>query len=240
MKTVAIVQARMGSERLPAKIMADLAGKPMLARVVERLSRSASLDDVIVATTVQAADDAVEEFCQEWNFPYFRGSEMDVLDRYYQAAKETRADVVVRCTSDCPLIDPDLVSKVVDRFNSVDVDYLSNTYPERTFPRGLDTEVMHFSVLERVWQEATAPSFREHVTLYILRHRQLFKLDGLLHSKDLSALRWTVDTAEDLALARKFYEHFQGDDFTWLEALEAFEKNVEWKSLNDKIKQKSV
>src|SRR5262249_12160461 len=172
MRTVAIVQARMGSSRLPGKVLQDLGGEPMLARVLSRLGRSRTLDEVVVATTTEPADDILERFCQERGRPCFRGSEHDVLDRYYKAATAERAAVVVRITSDCPLIEPAIVDRVVAEFQERQpgIDYASNVLPRRTYPRGLDTEVMSFAALDRAWHEDHVPASREHVTPYIYRH----------------------------------------------------------------------
>ena len=242
MRIIAIVQARMGSTRLPGKIMKSLLGKPMLTRMVERLKRTPSLNDVVIATTEEKRDDKVVEFCQKMEWPSFRGSEQDVLDRYYQTAKHYEADVVVRCTSDCPLICPNHVEDVVQHFlrKEQELDYVADFLPQRTFPMGLDTEVMSFQALERAWQEAKEQPFREHVTLYIYRHPGKFRLSGLSNDEDLSALRWTVDTAEDLAFAQQVFEHFGHDRFSWRETLEATRKNPQWATINAHVKQKEV
>ena len=159
MKIVAIIQARIGSTRLPDKVSADIAGQPMLAHVVNRTRRAKALDAVVVATTTQPADDAIVRVCQKRGWPYFRGSEEDVLDRYYQAASAFLADVIVRITSDCPLIEPEIIDKVVDEFRhySPAVDYVSNILT-RTFPQGLDVEVMSFDALKKAWQEDDNPA----------------------------------------------------------------------------------
>jgi spore coat polysaccharide biosynthesis protein SpsF len=206
MKTVAIIQARMASTRLPGKIMADLAGQPLLERVVHRARQARSLDLVTVATTDRPADDAVARFCKEANISCFRGNENDVLDRYYQAAKCFEADIVVRLTADCPLLDPIVVDKVVSAFRLGDYDYTSNTI-KPTYPDGLDTEVFRREALERAWHEANLTSEREHVTSYIWKHPDLFRLSNVEHSEDLSALRWTVDEPQDLEFVRRIYAH---------------------------------
>src|SRR5689334_23040199 len=171
MSAVAIIQARMGSSRLPAKILAELAGQPMLARCVARLGRAQRLDDLLVATTTSPGDDVTTELCAARGWPCFRGSEDDVLDRNYQAARLREADVVVRVTSDCPFIEPEIVDHVIREFTDRQpyVDYASNFVPERTYPRGLDVEVFTIRALERAWREDGNPAWREHVTEYILR-----------------------------------------------------------------------
>jgi spore coat polysaccharide biosynthesis protein SpsF len=237
---IAIIQARMGSTRLPGKVLLELAGEPMLARVVNRTQRARTLDEVVVATTVQAADNAIADLCVEREWPCFRGSDEDVLDRYYHAAVAHRADVVVRITSDCPLIEPEIVDQLVRTFVDLqpDVDYVCNVLPRRTFPRGLDTEVMRFDVLEQAWREDLSLAWREHVTLYIQRNADLFRIHGVVNEADYSYMRWTVDTPKDLTFARKIYGHFQDDTFTWTEILHLLEMHPEWLEINRHIQQK--
>ncbi|MDD1665167.1 MAG: glycosyltransferase family protein, partial [Methanomicrobiales archaeon] len=183
----AIIQARTGSTRLPGKVLMDIAGEPMLARVMERAGRAKTLDEILVATTTESADDGIVSLCEEREWECFRGSEADVLDRYYQAAHAYHADHIVRITSDCPLIDPGVVDRVVSEFleRQPGVDYACNFLPRRTYPRGLDTEVMTFHALERSWREDGNPAHREHVTQYILRHPDLFQTHGVVHETDL-------------------------------------------------------
>lgn len=242
MNVVAILQARMGSSRLPGKVLLDLAGEPMLVRGMNRLSRAETLDEVVVATTVEPADDAIAEICQERDEPYFRGSEEDVLDRYYRASKRHQTDVVVRVTSDCPLIDPEVVDRVVSEFLECQpkVDYASNTAPRRTFPRGLDTEVMRFDALERAWRDDENPAWREHVTPYIRCHPELFRTYGVLNDEDLSHMRWTVDTPEDLAFLRRIFEHFEHDRSSWREVLALLEAHPDWLEINREVEQKAL
>jgi spore coat polysaccharide biosynthesis protein SpsF len=208
MKMVAIIQARMASTRLPGKIMADLAGKPLLDHVVRRAQQARTLDLVAVATSDQPTDDVVARFCQEAGIPCFRGSEDDVLDRYYQAAKHFQAHVIVRLTADCPLLDPAVIDKVVQAFHAGDYDYVSNTL-EPTYPDGLDTEVFRGSALEWAWREARLKSEREHVTPYIWKQPALFRLANVKHDQNLFGLRWTVDEPEDLEFVRRVY-HYLG------------------------------
>lgn len=242
MRVVAVIQARMGSTRLPGKVLLDLAGEPMLVRDMNRLSRTETLDEVVVATTVEPADEAIVDLCQERGWAYFRGSEEDVLDRYYRAAKAHKADVVVRITSDCPLIEPQVVDQVVKAFleRQPELDYASNTAPERTFPRGLDTEVMRFDALERAWREDDNPAWREHVTPYVRRHPERFETYGVLNDQDLSRMRWTVDTPEDLAFVCRIYEHFGHDQFSWHEVLALLDRHPEWLAINRDVQQKVI
>ncbi len=242
MKVVVIIQARMDSTRLPGKVLLDLVGEPMLVRDMNRLSRAQTLDEVVVATTVELDDDAIVGLCQERGWPYFRGSEEDVLDRYYHAAKEYQADVVVRITSDCPLIEPEVVDRVVQKFleRQPELDYASNMAPRRTFPRGLDTEVMRFDALEQAWREDDNPAWREHVTPYIRRHPDLFQTYGVLNDEDISHMRWTVDTPEDLAFVRRIYEYFGHDHFSWREVLTVLAAHPEWLEINRDVQQKTI
>lgn len=241
MNIVAIIQARMGSTRLPGKVLVDLAGEPVLSRVVTRSQRAARIDETVVATTTEPADEPIVELCATGNWPWFRGSEDDVLDRYYQGAKERGADVVVRITSDCPLIDPSVVDDVVNElFEKAPVDYTSNTLAPRTFPRGLDVEAMTFNTLERAWHEDTDLRSREHVTPYIYRHPGTFRLTGVFSAVDYSWMRWTVDTSRDLAFVRRIYDHFGHDRFSWQDVLAVLESHPEWLELNRYEQQKMV
>jgi spore coat polysaccharide biosynthesis protein SpsF len=242
MKTVAIVQARMGSTRLPGKVLQDLAGEPMLARVVNRTCRAKTLQEVVIATTTNVVDDVIVKLCEARGWSWFRGSEEDVLDRYYHAAKKYQADFIVRITSDCPLIDPEVIDHVVQEFleRQPEVDYASNTWPRRTFPRGLDTEVMRMDVLERAWREDRNPAWREHVTPYIYRNPDRFRIHNVVSSVDYSAMRWTVDTQEDLAFVRKIYDYFGHDRFSWREVLKVLEEHPEWVEINRGVRQKRI
>jgi spore coat polysaccharide biosynthesis protein SpsF len=239
---VAIIQARMGSTRLPGKVLLDLLGEPMLARVVNRTRQSRMLNEVVVATTVQPDDEAIVRLCSKRCWPWFRGSEDDVLDRYYQAARKHKADVIIRITSDCPLIEPEIVDRVVQEFleRQPEVDYASNTWPRRTFPRGLDAEVMRLDVLERAWHEDCNPAWREHVTPYIYRNPGRFRIHNVINQVDYSAMRWTVDTPEDLAFVRRIYDYFGHDCFSWREVLTVLEEHPEWVGMNQHVKQKVI
>jgi spore coat polysaccharide biosynthesis protein SpsF len=242
MKVVAIIQARMGSTRLPGKVLADLAGEPMLARVVARTERAATVNQVVVAITGGAGDDVLVDLCDRRGWACFRGSEDDVLDRYYRAGVAYAADVVVRITADCPLIDPAVIDLTVTAFRNgqPEVDYAANVLPPRTFPRGLDTEVVCFDALARAWRDDDDPAWREHVTLYIHRHPELFRLRAVKAEVDHSDLRWTVDTAEDLAFVRLVYDHFGHDRFGMPDVLDVLGTHPEWLSINRDVSQKVV
>ena len=203
MRTVAIVQARMGSSRLPGKVLADLAGATMLARVIERLRAARTIDDVVIATSQLGGDDAVAREAERLGAGVHRGSEHDVLARFLGAAEEFSADAIVRVTADCPLLDAGVVDRVVGALGR-DVDYASNTH-ERTFPRGLDVEALHRDTLERIGRLGTSPAAREHVTAFIMEQPQLFRVRQVRGARDDSDLRWTVDTPEDLAMVRGLY-----------------------------------
>jgi len=207
---VAIVQARMGSSRLPGKAIADVAGRPLLLRVVERVQRARRVDKVVVATTDQASDDPIATLCQLERVQYFRGSEDDVLDRFYRTAQANTADIVVRITADCPLIDPEVVDLVIARFQLGDCDYASNAL-RYTYPDGLDTEVFSFAALERAWREAKKPSEREHVTPYLRTGK--FRMANVESESPvpLGKYRWTVDYPADLEFVRKIYQGFSGN-----------------------------
>ncbi|MEW5766975.1 MAG: aminotransferase class III-fold pyridoxal phosphate-dependent enzyme [bacterium] len=202
----AIVQARMGSTRLPGKIMKEIVGKPLLEHLVSRLKGSRLLDKIIVATTSLKEDEIVVELAEAIGIDAFAGSEADVLDRYYQAARKYRLDTVVRITGDCPLIDPKVVDKVIRHFKSDNFDYVSNVF-KYTYPDGLDTEVFSFEALERAWREASQPSEREHVTPYIRKHPELFKLSNVENDINLFGMRWCVDEEKDLEFVREVYKN---------------------------------
>ncbi len=207
---LAIVQARMGSSRLPGKTMADVAGHPLLWHVVDRVRQARLLNLVVVATTDKACDEPIVQLCQREGISYFRGSEEDVLDRFYKAAQTHGADSVVRITSDCPLIDPDVIDKVIARFKVGDCDYVSNTL-RYTYPDGLDTEAFTFAVLERAWKEALKPSEREHVTPYLRTGK--FRIANVESESPVSPgkYRWTVDHPADLEFVRNVFSAFAGN-----------------------------
>jgi len=204
-RVVVIVQARMTSTRLPGKVLMDLAGKPMLERQLERLARCERADEIVLATTTNATDDPLAELAARLGLRCHRGSEDDVLDRYAGAARATRADVVVRVTADCPLIDPVETDVVVEALAPT-VDYAANVL-ERDLPRGLDVEALWHDTLERMDRMATSAPAREHVTYFIHSERpDLFALHAVRRPFDAADLRWTVDTPEDLEVVRRLYD----------------------------------
>jgi len=242
MKCVAIIQARLGSTRLPGKVLLPLAGKPMIARVVERARRVPGLDEVVVATTDLPVDDPLVDCLAMLGVATCRGSEADVLDRYYQAAMVAHADVVVRITADCPLLSPRVSGRVLaELLAHRDLcDYASNAQV-RTFPRGLDTEAFTFPALARAHAEAHTPAEREHVTPYLYRSGK-FRLRDVADSLDHSDLRWTVDTPADFELVRRIYEALAPDNpaFEYEEVLELLSRYPDWSDLNRDVPQKAL
>ena len=200
-----IIQARMGATRLPGKMMKDLLGKPVIAHVVDRVRLCKNVDNIWIATTESDSDDVLYNWAKDNSINCYRGSEKDVLDRYYRAAKKANADIIVRITGDCPLHDPDVIDRVISEFTS-ESDYVSNIHPP-TFPDGLDVEVFSFSSLEKAWQEATLASEREHVTPYIWKNPHIFRMKNVENDEDLSQYRITLDTKEDLLLIKNILEH---------------------------------
>jgi spore coat polysaccharide biosynthesis protein SpsF len=258
-KIVAIIQGRMSSSRLPGKILADIAGQPMLTRVFTRTSRARTLDEVIFATTTDSSDDPVAQYCDFSGIPFSRGSLFDVLDRYYQTASQAKADVVVRITADCPVIDPDLIDDAVNTLLEDEFDFVCNRLPPpwtRTYPIGLDVEACAFKVLKKAWKEAKEPQHREHAMPYfyegvkLTRHSRTletgisprgFNVALLHHTSDFGDYRWTVDTPEDLEFIRQVYSRFNGrDDFSWKEVLDLVHDEPELMKINAGVEHKTL
>ena len=240
MKIVAIIQARIGSSRLPAKVLKPILDRSMLAHVVERARRASTITEVVVATTDKPEDDIIVEECKRLETLVCRGSELDVLDRYHSAAIERNAGAVVRITSDCPLIDPTVIDRVVRTFLRLEPDYASNKI-EPTYPRGLDTEIMTMGALERAWQEATEPYQRVHVTPYLYEAPGRFRTVAVKHDRDYSRYRWTVDTPEDLAFVRTVYGRLGPDNtFSWDAVLALLDREPGLAEINRRIVQKDM
>jgi len=240
MSVIAIIQARMGSTRLPGKVLMDIFGASMLSRVVNRSKQAKLLSQIVVATSHKSTDDAVVREADRLGVLSFRGSENDVLDRYYKAAQSFDADVVVRITSDCPLIDPTIIDKVIAAFLDSNPDYASNALV-RTYPRGLDVEAFTLSALTKAWQQASKPYERIHVTPYIYENPTIFKLLSVSDSHDYSNYRWTVDTPEDLEFVRRIYERLENKiSFSWYDVLTLCEKDPTLKKINSHIEQKKT
>jgi spore coat polysaccharide biosynthesis protein SpsF len=263
-RVVAIIQARMGSSRLPGKVLKDIAGRPMLARVYIRSSRSSTIDETLVATTIETADDPIAEYCDFSGIPFDRGSQFDVLDRYYQAAIQAEADVVVRITADCPVIDPSLIDDVVKTLTGTGdrgsgFDFAANRLPppwHRSYPIGLDVEACTFRALKEAWSKGKAPQHREHAMPYLYEgvelagvSRQLetglsprgYKVALLHHTTDFGEYRWTVDTPEDLEFMRQIYSRFNGrDDFSWKDVLDLVHNEPGLMEINAGVKHKTL
>jgi spore coat polysaccharide biosynthesis protein SpsF len=236
MKVVAIIQARTGSTRLPGKVLMDIAGKPMLWHVIERVKRCKTIDQIVVATTEQDKDKAIIELARRCGVETFAGSEDDVLDRYYQTARKFNAGIVVRITSDCPLIDPIIVDKVVNYYkdNIEKIDYV-NTAP--SFPEGVDTEVFCFNALETAWKDAKKRYEREHVTMYMHGNPAIFRLATIENDKDMSAIRFVVDRMEDLTAVREIFKYLykSGEVFYTQDIINLLEEKPEIMEMNKNI-----
>lgn len=242
-KIVAIIQARMGSSRLPGKVLMQICGEPMLSWVIKRASKATLINQIIVATTTEANDDAIEEFCQLNHVICFRGSSADVLDRYYQSAKLYLADVIIRLTADCPLIDPTLIDDTITAFLKSSVDFAANRLPppfKRTYPIGLDVEVVSMVALELAWRESTLLFEREHVMPYLYEKKDRFKVLTLDSDVDYGSYRWTVDTQKDLVFIQSLVKKFGCRmDFSWMEVIKLLENNPELMKINAKEQHKS-
>ena len=231
MKIVALVQARMGSTRLPNKVMKLIGGIPMIELLLERLSKSNELDQIVVATSVDKRNQPLVSHIRKLGYACEQGSENDVLDRYVEAAKAHNADVVVRITGDCPLVDPELVDECIRGFKAAGVDYYSNANPP-SYPDGLDVEVFSYKALEKAAKEAQEPFEREHVTPY-LRKSAFFSIASMEHLEDLSLLRWTVDDPVDFVVIESVFRHFHPSrDFKWKEVLDLQRQQPEIFSIN--------
>jgi len=237
-KVVAIIQARMGSTRLPGKVLKDLSGQSMLARVIARVRAARLIDEVLVATTNLPQDDVIVSECRRCGVAVSRGDQQDVLDRYFRAADLVKADIIVRITADCPLIDPQVTDKTIRAFLDKNPDYASNVV-ERTYPRGLDTEVMSLGALTRAWTEADKAYEREHVTPYLLEHPSEFVLLSVTGDVDYSGHRWTVDTPEDFEFVQTVYDQLGPESaFSWHDVLDLLKRAPDLLELNRSVTQK--
>ncbi len=238
-KIVVVTQARTGSTRLPNKIFKELNNKTLLKLHIERISKSKKVVEIIVATTVNPNDDIIEEFAKKNNISFFRGSENDVLDRFYKAVKDKKPDYIVRLTSDCPLIDADVIDSVIEKAIFEKVDYCSNTLVE-SFPDGQDVEVFTFSALERAWIEAKLLSEREHVTPYLKNNssfynKEMFKAINIYSDyKEYSKVRMTVDEGKDFKVVSKLV-HLLGENANWQDYAREYVDNSEIHILNQNI-----
>jgi spore coat polysaccharide biosynthesis protein SpsF len=259
MNKVAIIQARMGSSRLPGKVLLDIAGKTMIQRVIERTRRAQTVDSVSVATTLDPSDNPIAAFAVSMGVACTRGSLHDVLDRYYRAAQTHNADIVVRITGDCPAVDPALVDQAVETLLDGGYDFVANRLPPpfpRTFPIGLDVEVCTFDALQWAWMSADQPFHHEHVMPFLYEGVKLepageylstgvsprgFKIALLNHTPDYGSLRWTVDTQEDLELMRSIFNSLEDkNDFTWYDLLTIVQKHPELADINARVRHKTM
>ena len=234
MNVVAIIQARMGSTRLGGKVLKEVCGKPLLWHLLYRLKHSKLINKIVVATTISSKDDVIVKKAVEWGYDVFRGSENDLLDRYYQAALKFKADPIVRISADCPLIDPKIVDMIIK-------EYLSGIYDlagtDDTYPDGLDTSVYSFSAIEKAWKEAKLPSEREHVGPYITKHPEIFKIKSIPFMQDLSFMRWTVDEEKDYLFVKEIFERLykEGEMFYTEEILALIKKEPKLMEINSNI-----
>jgi len=243
-KIIAITQARMGSTRLPGKVLLKASGKSLLEHHLERVSRSSLITHVVVATTMSDDEQPILDLCDTLGFTSYRGSTSDVLARYAGAADQEDADIVVRVTSDCPIIDPAVIDEVVQDYldSATEVDYVSNCRLERTFPRGMDTEVFSVRCLREAHREATSDMDREHVTPFIWRQPDRFKLASVSFSSDQSQHRWTVDTADDFKLIGRIISHLYPTrpEFTLQDCLLLLDDHPDWQGINSYVEQKEL
>jgi len=243
MNITAIIQARMTSTRLPGKVLKTVLGKPLLEYQIERVRRSTFIDDIVIATTTNDTDDPIVEFCKRIEMKYYRGSEEDVLSRYYETAVENHSDIIIRLTSDCPIIDTNVMDQVIQYYmeHQDQYDYVSNTLI-RSYPRGMDTEVFSFKVLEQAYMNASKTYEREHVTPYIYQHPDQFRIKAIKHETDYSQHRWTVDTPEDFDLIKRIIEVLYpiNPTFTMNDIIELLNENLDWVKINAHIEQKKL
>jgi spore coat polysaccharide biosynthesis protein SpsF len=242
MNTAVIVQARMNSSRLPGKVLRPILGRPMLSFQIERLRKARGFDRMVVATTTNGSDDVIAAFCSAEGLECFRGSEHDVLARYYETATALAASAIVRVTSDCPLLDPDVLENVISTFNGLDgCDYASNML-ELTFPYGMAVEVMSSAALIDAHRHARDPVEREHVTPYIYRRPDHFRLASVTMNPNRSDHRWTVDTPEDFALVTHIFETLYptNPDFRRDDVVALLEAHPEWRELNRHVRQIAI
>jgi spore coat polysaccharide biosynthesis protein SpsF len=234
----AIIQARMGSSRFTGKVLKEVVGKPLLQLMIERVQSSKLIEEIIIATTGEESDNPISDLASKLDVSLFRGSMNDVLDRYYKAARQYNAKVIVRLTADCPLVDPEVSDRVIQYYldNQDRFDYVSNMHPP-TFPDGLDTEVIPFEVLERAWEKAKKTYEREHVTPYIWDNPEIFRIGNVENDEELHLKeRWTVDYEEDYIFIKQVYEHLycSGKIFHMKDVLELQDRKPEIREINRK------
>lgn len=238
-KVVAIVQARMGSTRLPRKVMKKIMGRSMLWHIVNRIEKSRFIDDIIIATTQDKKDDVIEDFAKECQLGIYRGSENDIVDRFYNAAAKYNADVIVRIWGDCPLIDPEIIDIIMGKFLRNKADYANNFNPP-TFPVGMNVEIYSFNTLEQIWKETNDPFFREYPFEYIYANQESFRAVYVKNDieEDLSDIHWTVDYIEDLKLITKIFVKLYSKHraFNMKNILDLIDKHPELREINKGLK----
>ncbi len=237
----AIIQARMSSTRLPGKVMMKLCGKSLLEHIIERVSFSSHISQVVVSSTTNPADDPLIDWLDKKGIPFFRGSETDVLNRYYETAKQFKAPHIARITSDDPFKDPGVIDSVANLYFGQSLDFAYNNNPP-SFAEGLDTEIFSFDALSRAQSNAIDPFEREHVTQYFYRNPALFKQANLLSPIDYSNLRWTIDTKEDFLMAHTVYKHLYKSDklFTANDILNLIKSNPEIPLINQRVERSAM
>lgn len=241
MKVAAIIQARTGSTRFPSKVFALLANKPLLWHIVNRLTFSKKIDEIVIATTTNLNDDRIESWAIENEVKVFRGSEEDVLARYYEAAKFCEADIIVRITADDPFKDPVIIDEVIELLQQENLDFAYNNNPP-SFPEGLDTEVFTFSAIEKAYNNAKDDFEREHVTQYFYRNPTLFKHKNYAYSENKSYLRWTLDTLQDYEMVKEVYHHLykEGSIFLMNDIFKLLELHPAIAEMNKDVKRSAM
>ncbi len=239
MKIVIVVQARMGSGRLPGKVLRPLVGKPMLVHLLERLQTCRSNCELAVATSREPQDGPIVDWARSLGVYVHQGSENDVVERYYETVSALGADAVARVTADCPFIDPQVVDQVVEAFREAQPDYAANVL-ERTWPRGLDVDIYSARVIEAIHRDAAAGAEREHLDLHVLGNPARFSALSVRGSRDYSTKRWTVDTPEDMELVRRVYAELYArlGVFGWRDVLTLLRTNPEWETINRDVVQR--
>ena len=241
MRKLIIAQARMTSTRLPGKVMKIVCGKPLLEHFINRLKRVKFADQIVIATTINDIDNQIVDLCKKLEISYYRGSEEDVLGRYYETAVEYGGDIIIRITSDCPVIDPEVVDYLINFFaNNIEkYDYVSNTL-ERSYPKGMGAEIVSFKALKEAHFNAYDPFDREHVTPFIKKRPQQFRLYNILYKADMSRFRLTIDTSEDMELISKIFEslYYQNTFFSLNDIFSLLDRKPEWVAINAHIEQK--
>ncbi len=240
MKIVAVIQARISSTRLPGKVLKKISGKPMLWYVYKRLCQSKLIDQIIISTSTHKSDNRIAQFCEKYNIGYFRGSLNNVLKRFYDTTYKFSADIIIRITADCPLIDPGLIDEGIKIFIKEKPDYLTNIF-HRTYPRGFDYEIINFATLEKTYHNAKSPVDLEHVTPYIYNsHPEDFKIINMLQKQDKSGYQVTVDNPEDFRLIRILINKYKADKLDYKQITWILETNPELVKINQHVIRKHL